>query len=138
MRKVCIRGIYYQSLWDIKTMDASLAGLPDYWASFKERDSASGAILINPTDEEISVLESLRQWLVENKKGAREGWQETQLGAAHYGAWLNSKVLRYGGTAAASFLNGLRFPEGLKESTFKTKGFIVSSTCKYSTSSAIS
>ena len=127
---------YYQSLEDIKTIDAALAGWPDSWAYFKERDSASGAILINPTDEEISVLESLRQWLVENKKGAREGWQETQLGAAHYGAWLNSKVLRYGGTASNSFLKGLPLPEGLDETNYKAIGVIFSSTDTYNTSGA--
>ncbi|MEC8995664.1 MAG: hypothetical protein VX220_00295 [Pseudomonadota bacterium] len=59
----------------IDLQHAALADWPGSWASFKERDAASGAILINPTDEEISVLQSLRQWLVENKKGAREGWQ---------------------------------------------------------------
>jgi len=127
---------YYQSLEDIKTIDAALAGWPDSWASFKERDSASGAILINPTDEEISVLESLRQWLVENKKGAREGWQETQLGAAHYGAWLSSKVLRYGGTASNSFLKGLPLAEGLNENNYKAIGVIFSSTDTYNTSGA--
>jgi hypothetical protein len=130
---------YYQSLEDIKTIDAALSGWTgEPWEQFKERDAASGRILINPTDEEISVLQSLRQWVVDNKKGARAGWQETELGAVHYNAWVSGKVLDYGGTAAASFLNGLRFPEGLKESNFKTTGFILSSTDKYNTSAAMS
>jgi hypothetical protein len=130
---------YYQSLEDIKTIDAALSGWTgDPWALFKERDAASGAILINPTDEEISVLQSLRQWVVDNKKGAAAGWQETELGASHLDRWVHPKVLGYGGTAAASFLNGLRFPEGLKESNFETTGFILSSTDKYNTSAAMS
>ena len=129
---------YYQSLEDIKTIDAALSGWTgEPWEQYKERDAASGEILINPTDEEISVLQSLRQWLVDNKKGVREGWQESELGAVHYSSWVSGKVLGYGGTAAASFLNGLRFPEGLKESNFKTTGFILSSTDKYSTSGAM-
>jgi hypothetical protein len=130
---------YYQSLEDIKTIDAALSGWTGKpWEQFKERDAASGRILINPTDEEISVLQSLRQWLVDNKKGASEGWQETELGAVHFDRWVSGKVLGYGGTAADSFLNGLRFPEGLKESNFKTTGFILSSTDKYSTIAAMS
>jgi hypothetical protein len=81
-------------------------------------------------------LQSLRQWLIENKKGAREGWQETELGTTHYSAWLSSKVLRYGGTASASFLKDLRLPAGLDESNFKTIGVTFSSTDKYNTSGA--
>ena len=130
---------YVQSLEDIKSIDAALSGWAgEPWAFFKEQDAASGAILINPTDEEISVLQSLRQWLVDNKKGARAGWQETELGAAHYDRWVDPKVLRYARSAASSYLNGLRFPEGLKESNFKTTGFILSSTDKYNTSGAMS
>ena len=128
---------YYQSLEDIKAIDAALSGWTGSpWASYKERDAASGEILINPTDDEISVLQSLRRWLVENKKGAMQGWKETQLGAVHYGLWVHDKVLRYGGTASMAFINGLRLPEGLNESNFKTIGIIFSSTDTYNTSAA--
>ena len=123
---------YYQSLEDIKTIDAALSGWTgDPWASYKERDAASGAILINPTDEEISVLQSLRQWLVDNRKGAREGWQETELGAVHLDRWVSGKVLGYAGTAADALTPSVRLPEGLNESNFKTIGVIFSSTDKY-------
>jgi hypothetical protein len=129
---------YYQSLEDIKTIDAALSGWTGKpWEQFKEQYSASGEILINPTDEEVSVLQSLRQWVVDNKKGATAGWKETELGAAHLDRWVYPKVLRYGSTAAASFLNGLRLPEGLKESNFKATGLILSSTDKYNTSAVM-
>ena len=128
---------YYQSFEDIKAIDAALSGWTGSpWASYKERDAASGEILINPTDDEISVLQSLRRWLVENKKGAMQGWGKTQLGAVHYGLWVHDKVLRYGGTASMAFINGLRLPEGLNESNFKTIGIIFSSTDTYNTSAA--
>ena len=65
------------------------------------------------------------------------GWQETELGAAHLDRWVQPKVLRYGSTAAASFLNGLRLPEGLKESNFKATGLILSSTDKYNASAVM-
>jgi hypothetical protein len=127
---------YYQSLEEIKVIDKALSGWTGYpWETYKEQDAASGAILTNPTDEEIFVLQSLRQWLVANKKGARTGgWQETELGAAHYGTWVDTKVLRYGGSAAGTFINGFRLPKGLNELNFKAIGVIFSSTDKYNTS----
>jgi hypothetical protein len=128
---------YYQSLEDIKTIDAALSGWTGSWAIDANGNRISG-MLINPTDEEISVLQSLRQWLVDSKKGAREGWQETELGAVHYNAWVSGKVLFYGGTAASSYLNGLRLPTGLKESNFKTIGVILSSTDKYNARAVMS
>lgn len=128
---------YYQSLEDIKTVDAALSdwtGSP--WSFFKERDASSGAILINPTAEEIAVLNSLRQWLVDNQKGARAGWQETELGTVHFNAWVDNKVLRYGGTAARAFLGGYSLPRNLDEQNYKAIGVIFSSTDTFNTSGA--
>lgn len=126
---------YYQSLEDLKTVDAALSdwtGSP--WSSFKERDASSGAILINPTAEEITVLNSLKQWLISNRKGASAGWQETELGRVHFDAWVRDKVLRYGGTAASTFLRGFQLPKNLAEQSFKTIGIAFSSTDQFNTS----
>ena len=129
---------YYQSLEDIKTIDVALSGWTrDPWAYDREVYAASGEILINPTDEEISVLQSLRQWVVDNKKGAAAGWQETELGAAHYDRWVDPIVLRYRGTAAEVLISSVRLPEGLNESNFKATGVILSSTDKYDASAAM-
>jgi len=47
------------------------------WSYYLERDKDTGLILVDPADEEVAVLQSLRAWLLENRIGAISGWQES-------------------------------------------------------------
>ena len=137
-------GDYYQSLADIEVVDAAL----DNWGpistdldalpgKFEEHKTNSEA-LQNPTPEEISVLTNLRQWLVDNRKGAATGWSTTTVGSQHYDAWVQPKVLRWGGTAAPFFFDGLRLPAGFNPKEYKILAFILSSQDAYNTSAMAS
>ena len=68
-------GEYAQSKAEIEAIDSAL----DNWGSdnvlqiFIMKIKLNPMLCSNPTAEQISVLTSLRQWLVENEKGAATG-----------------------------------------------------------------
>ncbi len=67
---------YYSSEIDIEAIDAALSGwVGEPWSYYLERDKDTGLILVDPADEEVAVLQSLRAWLLENRIGAISGWQ---------------------------------------------------------------
>ncbi|MCS5650397.1 MAG: Ig-like domain-containing protein, partial [Dehalococcoidia bacterium] len=137
-------GDYYQSLADIEVIDAAL----DNWGpistdldalpgKFEEHKTNNDA-LQNPTPEQISVLTNLRQWLVDNRKGAATGWVATTMGSQHYDAWVQPKVLNWGSSAALLFLDGLRFPTGFDPKEYKVLAIILSSQDSYNASALMS
>jgi len=125
----------YAALEQIKVIDAALSGwVGSPWAYFRERDEALGLILTTPTERERGVLQSLRTWLLDNKKPA-EVWGRTDTGASDYG-WVQNKVLRYGASAAPNFLLSTQLPAGLDRENFKALGLIFSSDDAYNLSGA--
>lgn len=125
----------YAAVEEINVIDAALSGWTgDWWRGFRERDAAQGLILINPTDHEKAVLTALRAWLVENKQPASK-WADTVMGRAEY-QWVYNKVLRYGRSAAPSFLAATRLPSALDMDKFRAIGIIFSSDGTYNTSGA--
>jgi len=128
--------VYYGSLVQIEVIDAALAGwVGTRFAGYLTSSDYTGDILVDPSEEEIAVLESLRAWLVENRVGADYGWKDTALGAENW-TWVIMKVLRIGGSAAHLFLNEVRLPTELDANDFKAIGVIFSSTDEYSASAA--
>ena len=128
--------VYYGSLVQIEVIDAALAGwVGTRFAGYLTSSDYTGDILVDPSEEEIAVLESLRAWLVENRVGAYYGWKDTALGAENW-TWVIMKVLRIGGSAAHLFLNEVRVPTELDANDFKAIGVIFSSTDEYNASAA--
>ena len=128
--------VYYGSLVQIEVIDAALAGwVGTRFAGYLTSSDYTGDILVDPSEEEIAVLESLRAWLVENRVGAYYGWKDTALGAENW-TWVTMKVLRIGGSAAHLFLNEVRLPTELDANDFKAIGVIFSSTDEYNASAA--
>jgi hypothetical protein len=128
---------YYSSETDIEAIDAALSGwVGEPWSYYLERDKDTGLILVDPADEEVAVLQSLRAWLLENRIGAISGWQESALGSENF-EWVSDKVLRYGETAAEKFLKNVRLPASLDPKDYKMIGIIFSSRDEYNTSAAM-
>jgi len=140
-------GEYAQSKSEIEAIDSAL----DNWGSddpfsnpYYEGKTKPGA-LRNPTAEEISVLKSLRQWLVENEKGTvrsdlnAANWKDTDLGKEHY-EWVLDKVLvaAENKPAVSLLLDGVRMPAGFDVKEYRTFGIILSSDDAYSVSAAAS
>ena len=106
-------GVYFSSLQDIRSINSFLASPESFSA------------------EEISVLESLKQWLITSEKGAKYGWGETELGALHLDAWVWDRVLAYGyhpfGISSGPFFERYRtLPATLEPNDFRSIGFILS------------
>ena len=128
---------YYSSETDIEAIDAALSGwVGEPWSYYLERDKDTGFILVDPSDEEVAVLQSLRAWLLENRIGAISGWQESALGSENF-EWVSDKVLRYGETAAEKFLKNVRLPASLDPKDYKMIGIIFSSRDEYNVSAAM-
>ena len=133
-------GEYAQSKSEIEAIDSAL----DNWGpdnvstnpyyEFKTRPNAFS----NPTAEQISVLTSLRLWLVENEKGAAN-WKDTDLGKEHY-EWILDKVLiaAENKPAVSLLLDGVRMPAGFDVKEYRTFAIILSSDDAYSVSAAAS
>ena len=126
-----LNGEMAQAKAEIAVIDAALDGWgPDnvFTNYYYEGKTKPGA-LRNPTAEEISVLKSLRQWLVENEKGAAN-WKDTDLGKEHY-QWINSKVMIFCGPADRAMLDGVRMPAGFDRKEYRVISFILSSDDPY-------
>ena len=127
---------YFQANEDIKAIDAALGGWQGFpWSFYAERDAPLGTIFIDPTPEQLEILKSARQWVLDNGKGLRYGWYETDLGKQHR-SWVDSKVVRYAWTASWDYLAGYKLPKGLYSENYKTIGIIFNDETTYQTSAA--
>ena len=131
-------GEYAQSKAEIEAIDSALDNwgsddvLSNFYYEFKRHPTA----LSNPTAEQISVLNNLRDWLVENKKGAAN-WKDTELGKEHY-QWIMDKVFLACSPAVRFLLDGLRMPAGFDVKEYRTIGIILSSDDSYNAGAAAS
>ena len=64
-----------------------------------------------------------RQWVLDNGKGIRYGWCDTDLGKQH-NRWVESKVIRYAESAANQYLKGYKLPKGLYLENYTTIGIV--------------
>jgi hypothetical protein len=127
-----------QARVEIDIIDSALDGWgPDDASTNKyyEMKTRPGA-LRNPTAEQISVLTSLRQWLVENEKGA-ENWKDTDLGKEHY-QWIFEKVIAFCSPASRGMLSGTRMPAGFDVKEYRVISIILSSDDTYNVGAAAS
>ena len=131
-------GEYAQSKAEIEAIDSALDnwGSDDVLSNFYYEYKRHPAALSNPTAEQISVLQTLRQWLVENEKGAAN-WQDTDLGKEHY-QWILEKVFRACSPAVRFMLDGLRMPAGFDIKEYRTISIILSSDDSYNAGAAAS
>ena len=131
-------GEYAQSKAEIEAIDSALDnwGSDDVLSNFYYEYKRHPTALSNPTAEQISVLQTLRQWLVENEKGAAN-WQDTDLGKEHY-QWILEKVFRACSPAVRFMLDGLRMPAGFDVREYRTISIILSSDDSYNAGAAAS
>ncbi|GIT23106.1 MAG: hypothetical protein CM1200mP40_27880 [Gammaproteobacteria bacterium] len=126
-------GEYADSKAQIEAIDSALDNwgsggvFSNFYAEFKTNPNA----LRNPTADQISVLNDLRDWLVENQKGA-VNWKDTDLGRENY-QWILDKVLIASSAGARFLLDGLRMPAGFEVNEYRTVGIILSSDDSYNT-----
>ena len=120
-----------QATVEIEVIDAALDnwGPDNAFTNFYNQNKTNPKALRNPTAEEISVLKSLRQWLVENEKGA-ENWKDTDLGKEHY-EWFVEKVSTFCSPAAKGMLDGVRMPAGFDVKEYRVISIILSSEDSY-------
>ena len=131
-------GEYAQSKAEIEAIDSALDnwGSDDVLSNFYYENKLIPDALHNPTAEQISVLQTLRQWLVENEKGAAN-WQDTDLGKENY-QWILEKVFRACSPAVRFMLDGLRMPAGFDVKEYRTIAIILSSDDSYNAGAAAS
>ena len=131
-------GEYAQSKAEIEAIDSALDNwgseniLENFYYEYKRHPTA----LSNPTAEQISVLTSLKQWLVENKKGAAN-WKDTDLGKEHY-QWIFDKVFLTCSPAVRFMLDGVRMPAGFDVKEYRSIAIILSSDDSYNAGAAAS
>jgi len=131
-------GEYAQSKAEIEAIDSALDnwGSDDVFSNFYQEYKRHPTALSNPTAEQISVLTALRQWLVENEKGAAN-WKDTDLGKEHY-QWILDKVLLACSPAVRFMLDGLRMPAGFDVKEYRAIAIILSSDDSYNAGAAAS
>ena len=125
---------------DVEVSQAALEGWPSPdWAWVLNYDP-----LVNPTDSERELIQAAIDWMIANNLPARD-WESTELGstpnpADPYGnsnyLWLQSNVLRFGGSASESFLKGMRLPESYDPAQHDITLIVFSHTGNYNTSGA--
>ena len=126
----------FQANENIKVINAALGGWQGSpWSLYLKTHANLGTILIDPTPEQIEILKSARQWILDNGKGLRYGWYETDLGKQNK-SWVDSKVVGFGSTASWDFLDGYKLPKGLYPENYKTIGIIFNDETTYQTSGA--
>ena len=100
--------------------------------------------LVNPSESERELIQEAIDWMVANNLPAID-WGATELGSAPnpsdpYGNsnyfWLQSNVLRFGGTAAQFFLQDMRLPESYEPADHDITLIVFSHTGDYNTSGA--
>jgi hypothetical protein len=105
-----------RTLENIQVCEAALAGWPSPEWDWMANNFPH---LTNPTETQIALVQELIDWMTENNLPASE-WASTETGAATnpddpYGNsnyfWLESNVLRFGGSGSSSMLDGMRLPE---------------------------
>ena len=131
-------GEYAQSKAEIEAIDSALDNwgsenvLENFYYEYKRHPTA----LSNPTAEQISVLTSLKQWLVENEQGAAN-WKDTDLGKEHY-QWIFEKVIAFCSPASRGMLSGTRMPAGFDVKEYRVISIILSSDDPYNVGAAAS
>ena len=131
-------GDYIQSKVEIELIDAALDnwGPENVFTNFYYKGKTKPDALRNPSAEQINVLTTLRQWLMENEKGAVD-WKDTDLGKEHY-QWIFDKVLIFCSPAARGMFDGVRMPVGFDVKEFKVISIILSSEDSYNVGAAAS
>ena len=133
-------GEYAQSKSEIEAIDSALDnwGSDDPFSNIYQEFKRHPTALSNSKAEQISVLTSLRLWLVENEKGALN-WKDTDLGKEHY-EWILDKVLiaAENKPAVSLLLDGVRMPAGFDVKEYRTFAMILSSDDSYSVNAAAS
>ena len=127
-----------QAKVEIEVIDSALNdwGSADVFSNFYAENKTRPSALRNPTAEQISVLTSLRQWLVENEKGAVH-WKDTDLGKEHY-QWIQEKVLAFCSPASRGMFDGIRMPAGFDVKEYRVISIILSSDDPYNVGAAAS
>ena len=131
-------GDYIQSKVEIELIDAALDnwGPENVFTNFYYQGKTKPDALRNPSAEQINVLTTLRQWLVENEKAAAD-WKDTDLGKVHY-QWILNKVLIFCSPAARGMFDGVRMPAGFDVKEYKVISIILSSDDSYNVGAAAS
>ena len=127
-----------QAKVEIEVIDSALNdwGSADVFSNFYAENKTRPSALRNPTAEQISVLTSLRQWLVENEKGAVH-WKDTDLGKEHY-QWIQEKVLAFCSPASRGMFDGILMPAGFDVKEYRVISIILSSDDPYNVGAAAS
>ena len=121
-----ISGERAQSLGDLEAVNAALEnwGVDELSNYFRDKIGNPDA-LQQPTLQQIEVLQDLKQWLLDNRKGAQE-WANTPLGKEHYSDWVLTKVLRFS-RPIYFLLERLSLPVDFVPQEYKVISFILSS-----------
>ena len=102
----------------------------DKWGSdeitnyFRDKIYDSEA-LQDPSQEQLEVLDDLRQWL-ETPGNDVAKWAQSEIGEKNYSQWVELKVLRFA-RPIYFLLQALTLPENFYPRNYKVLGFIISS-----------
>ena len=137
LSNIDIGGAYAKSLGHLEVIDAALNGWGlDDLSNYHRDKIGNPEALQNPTVQQREVLQVLRQWLIDNQKGA-EDWAKSALGLQHYSEWVNDQVLKFS-RPAYFLLDKLNLPAGFVPQEHKVISFILSSSDKTSFNAAAS
>lgn len=114
---------YFQSLEDIKTLDAALNNWPgDKWSWVHTYQTD---VWHYPTQEQKALIEEVKSWVIANQKPVSE-WGALPGNMARYSP-LHTYVLRLGGNASNAYLSGLHMPQGYKAEDYDITIIVLSS-----------
>ena len=125
LSNIGISDSYAKSLGHLEAVEAALNswGADELSNYFRDQIWSPDA-LQNPTAQQREVLQALRQWLIDNQKGAEE-WGKSALGMQHYSDWVDDKVLRFS-RPEYFLLNSLNLPPEFVPKEHKVISFILS------------
>lgn len=125
LSNIGISDSYAKSLGHLEAVEAALDGWGEDELSNYFRDQIwSPDALQNPTAQQKEILQILKQWLIENQKGAEE-WGKSALGMQHYSDWVDDKVLKFS-RPEYFILNSLKLPPEFVPKEYKVISFILS------------
>ena len=126
-----------KSLGHLEVVEAALEGWGvDELSNYFRDKIGNPDALQNPTAQQREVLQELRQWLLENQKGAEE-WANSALGMQHYSGWVNDNVLKFS-RPVYFLLDNLNLPAEFVPQEHKVISFILSDPGKTNFSAAAS
>ena len=125
LTNISISDAYAKSLGHLEAVNSALDGwgVDELTNYFRDKIGHPDA-LQNPTVQQREVLQELRQWLLDNQKGAEE-WAESALGIQHYSDWVNDKVLNFS-RPVYFLLDNLKLPAEFVPQEHKVISFIFS------------